>query len=97
MQLAVTRSGLRNAHLTWTATAGGQIKFRVERMLSGDLNWIPVATLDVSQLEYYDLNVPDGFTFFYHIVAVNQGGEAASNMVLLKAQFIQFMPRLQRN
>jgi len=96
MNLSVARTSLTKAHLTWTATSGGQDHFRIERMIKGQYGWENLGTVSAATLQFMDTNIPDGVVYIYRIVAVNQGGETYSNMAQLNAQYHYRIPIIRK-
>jgi hypothetical protein len=77
--LAVTSLG-GGAHLTWIDTSANESEFAIMRQQIGvDAAMKEIATVPFDATLYHDEPIVHAAMYTYQIVAINDGGEAASN------------------
>lgn len=74
--LAATAIGNSQIKLTWTDTVG-ETGYRIERSFDGLLEWSTIGFTDPDVAVFTDMNLNPGSTWYYRVIAIGQGGEAA--------------------
>ncbi len=71
-------------HLTWKDASDNEDNFILESKADGEADFSTVQELPFDTVTYHDLDVTAGTNYTYRIKAVNAGGEALSNEVMIQ-------------
>ena len=69
-------SSVNAVYLTWSGAATDTTGFRIERKEGETGTYLPLKSVASSIVSFFDTGVVSGSTYFYHIIAMNAGGES---------------------
>lgn len=69
------------AHLQWDDNSDDETEFVVMRRAMSATSYEAVATVPFNTVQYHDTAVTAGTTYLYHVMAMNEDGENASNEI----------------
>ena len=76
--LSATAAATNRINLAWSDTGGGtSAGFKIERAIGSGGPWLQISTVASGTLNYADLNLYPGSTWYYRIRAYNAGGNSA--------------------
>lgn len=75
--LTATSTSPQSASLTWTDIATNESGYRIERAET-DGAFVPLTNISAQSSSFLDTSVRAGASYRYHVIAVNDGGEASS-------------------
>jgi hypothetical protein len=75
--LTATAVSSTQIHLAWMDASGNETGFEIERSLTTDSDFIPIATTEANVLTYSDADLVAGTIYFYRIRAINDIGNSA--------------------
>ena len=79
--LSVTSHSRSTIGLAWDDVAG-ETGYRIERSADGETGWVSIGTTGQDVAEYTDTGLDPSTTYFYRVIAINDGGASvASNVV----------------
>lgn len=70
------------AHLQWDDNSDDETEFVVMRRAMSATSYESVATVPFNTVQYHDAAVTAGTTYLYHVMAMNEDGENASNEIM---------------
>ncbi|HEU0035403.1 MAG TPA: fibronectin type III domain-containing protein [Kofleriaceae bacterium] len=74
------------AHLTWVDNSDNELEFAIQRMQVGSEPAMrELARVPFDGTQYHDEPIVPGATYQYEVIATNDGGDAASNLVTFVA------------
>jgi fibronectin type 3 domain-containing protein len=97
INLAVSWTTGTQVRLTWSiASGGGQTGFVIERSLADTIAWQDVTSLGAGVTTFTDSNLLPGTGYIYRVLAVNTGGNKASNVVNAQTKHLISLPLLKK-
>jgi hypothetical protein len=70
-------------HLTWKDVADNEDNYILENRADGEAEFSVVLEMPFDSVTYHDIDVTAGTTYTYRVKAVNAGGEALSDEVMV--------------
>jgi titin len=79
--VSLTSRSRSTIELGW-ADVAGETGYRIERSADGETGWVTIGTTGQDITEYTDTGLDPSTTYFYRVIAINDGGASAPSNVV---------------